>query len=341
VPWAKFLWAAVCSFLASAGLVYGFILIMDPYQNDLVSPPMARAPVAQNQRYSYPALARNVSFDSAVIGTSTVRLLKPERLNSLLQARFVNLAMNDATPHEQVLMKQLFLQHHPQMKFLILGIDGSWCREAESIRVETIRGLPAFMYDANQWNDLLYLFNDKALENSVRMLELVRGKRAAKYGLDGYDDFSSDPADRQISLVRDRIYGSSGVQALPQRRVNLDPSPVTPELSMAEMEQLVGLLKGIPAYTRVMLLFPPVHLWGTSQNPSLFQECKWRTLRTVRKVRPDSIILDLLIDSAITRQDSHYLDGIHYVDEIAEKVELAIAQVVAGGKPSGTYWEVR
>ena len=330
----------VLSLVTSGSLVYAFILVMDPYQSELVSPSMPRAPVAQNQRYSYPALARNVGFDSAVVGTSTVRLLKPARLNTLLGARFVNLAMNDATPFEQVLMTRLFLQHHPRAKFLIFGVDDSWCRESESVRVETIRGLPEFMYDANQWNDLLYLFNDKALENSVRMLELVRGKREPKYGLDGYEDFSDDPEDRRLSLVRERIYGASAA-VLPASPVNLEPARVRPGVRMAEMDQFADLLSGIPAGTRITVLFPPRHIWAMSQNPGLYQECKWRARSVVKTLRPDAVILDLLLDSAITREDSNYHDRIHYVDEVAEKVELAIARTTEKKRRGGSYWEVR
>ncbi len=98
--WRRF-WIVL---LASAGGVLGgaflAVVIVDPYDTLFLSPPFNPAPVVTNQRFSYPALARKARFDSAVIGTSTARLLKPAQLNPLFGAAFVNLAMNSSTAYE-------------------------------------------------------------------------------------------------------------------------------------------------------------------------------------------------------------------------------------------------
>ncbi|MGR8920175.1 MAG: hypothetical protein ACU85V_11175, partial [Gammaproteobacteria bacterium] len=72
---------------AFALAVAAFILVLDPYQTVSFSPPLARAPVSQNQRFAYPAIARNPAFDGLIIGTSTARLLDPERVGEPLGAR--------------------------------------------------------------------------------------------------------------------------------------------------------------------------------------------------------------------------------------------------------------
>jgi len=41
---------------------------------------------------------RSGRYDSAVVGTSTVRLLDPQRLGALFGARFANLGLNAGTP---------------------------------------------------------------------------------------------------------------------------------------------------------------------------------------------------------------------------------------------------
>ena len=81
-----------------AVVLYALVLVVDPFDSVWFSPPFDREPVSQNQRYSYPALARKARFDSAVFGTSSTRLLKPEALDAALGASFVNLSMNAATP---------------------------------------------------------------------------------------------------------------------------------------------------------------------------------------------------------------------------------------------------
>jgi hypothetical protein len=78
-----------------------------------LSPPWHRIPISSNARYSMPALAISPRFDSAMVGTSTGRLLQPAILDAPFDAHFVNLAMNSATPWEQGRILRLFLRHHP------------------------------------------------------------------------------------------------------------------------------------------------------------------------------------------------------------------------------------
>ena len=44
---------------ALGSALYAFILILDPYQDVPFSPPLPRAPISTNQRFSYAALARD------------------------------------------------------------------------------------------------------------------------------------------------------------------------------------------------------------------------------------------------------------------------------------------
>ena len=76
-----------------------------------------------NQRFMYPQIVRSRRYDSAVIGTSTVRLLDPRQLDALFGGHFANLAMNAATPWEQTQIAGLFLRETAQPRTLIFGID--------------------------------------------------------------------------------------------------------------------------------------------------------------------------------------------------------------------------
>ena len=51
------------------------------------------------------------------------------------------------------------------------------------------------------------LFNDKALEDAVRMLEFVAGRREEKYRIDGYRDFTADFPPWDAERVASRLYG--------------------------------------------------------------------------------------------------------------------------------------
>ncbi len=327
MTWRRFLLTLLASFALFAVVCHGFILVLDPYQNVPFSPALPRAPVAQNQRYAYPALARDRDFDSAIVGTSMVRLLKPARLDARLDARFVNLAMNSATAYEQVAMNALFLRHHPAPKVMIYALDDSWCRATEEPERYTFRDFPEFMFDENRWNDLLYLFNDKALENAVRMLELVRGKREPKYGSDGYFDFTRDFGAYDLDRTRQRIYGRT-IPPAPPPVVDLEPK-VEDVPRMANLDLLPELLEAVPVATRVVLLIPPMHVWQVHGNAAGYRECKRRAL-VIAARRPGILVLDYLLDGPITREDRHYWDAIHYDDRIAERIEREVGEGLAG-----------
>ena len=204
--WRRFFHTFLLSSVLLGGLIYGFILILDPYQNVPFSPSLQRAPIDTNQRFSYPALARDIRFDSAIFGTSTIRLVDPDHLDALLGAKFANLSMNGSTAYEQAQIFKLFNRNHPGARYIIFGIDVSWCEVKDVVPRYTFRTFPQWMYDDNRWNDLAYLFNDKALENAVRMSELLLGAREPKYQRNGYRDFLPTPQEYDLVKVRREIY---------------------------------------------------------------------------------------------------------------------------------------
>jgi len=81
MTWQSFTKTLIVSTVALVAGLFLFVLLVDPYDSLWFSPPLDRAPASQNQRYSYPALARDPQFDSLVIGNSTVAMLRPDKLN--------------------------------------------------------------------------------------------------------------------------------------------------------------------------------------------------------------------------------------------------------------------
>src|SRR4051812_39210368 len=111
--WRRFLRLLLATWLGSAGLICAFVVLIDPFNTLPLSLPLARAPVSTNARFAFPALARSANFDSAVIGTSTSRLLRPVVLDRAFGARFANLSMNAATAYEQARLLEVFIREHP------------------------------------------------------------------------------------------------------------------------------------------------------------------------------------------------------------------------------------
>lgn len=316
-----------------AGVLYAFILVLDPYQNVPFSPDLPRAPIATNQRFSYPAVARDPRFDGLIMGTSTSRLLDPARLGELTGARFANLAMNSATAYEQRRIHELFVRHHPGMRYLVLGVDEVWCTRATDVPRYTFRAFPEWMYDDQPWNDLGYLFNDKALEDAVRMLELLLGQREPKYRRDGYRDFTADFPPWDAAAVARRIYGqgSTRVPDLP-----VMPSRSQPGWRFAQLDVLAGILDATPGATTVALVFPPLHAHYIARLPEVFAECKGRVLDLVA-LHDNVVVLDYLYVNALTREDRNYWDPLHFARAVSVRMESDIAAALRGREPRSDH----
>jgi hypothetical protein len=324
----------VTSFLASAG-VLGCLMaliayLIDPYDSLPVSLPLKRAPLAHNQRFSYPALARAPRFDAAIISTSMLRMLQPERLDRQLDARFVNLSMNSATAWEQQQILQLFLRHHKQPKYILIGIDSVWCHPSKSAPRLAGRIFPEWLYDTNPWNDYLHILDFKALENVARQAGYLLGFRQARYGQDGYATLNREGTAYDLHKARIKIYGQS--EPIPPH-----PGLATPAVSRQQQQQwtfpnlvaLERLIGKIPVETRTIILFVPYHhhFVGTpgSRNHIKYERCKDQVALLARRVG-DVDVLDMMYRNRFTLNDTNYWDGGHYHDNAAVEVENVIAQ---------------
>ena len=162
-----------------AGAVYAFVVLVDPFDCLPLSPPADRVPVASNARFSFPALARSGKFDSAIIGTSTSRLLRPAVLNPEFGAHFVNLAMNDATVYEQSRLLSVFARAHPTARMVMIGLDVRWCVTGETYQKLTPRPFPAWLYGGNPWIGYGKMFNLYAVQEAGQQFGVLTRHQAA------------------------------------------------------------------------------------------------------------------------------------------------------------------
>ena len=87
--WRRFIVIMSTSLAALTLFCFSFVVLVDPYDSLPFSLDFERVQVDGTQRLFYPALARNSRFNSAVIGTSNVRLIKPDILNNVLGGRLL------------------------------------------------------------------------------------------------------------------------------------------------------------------------------------------------------------------------------------------------------------
>lgn len=327
------------SVIWTAIVLLGAIWLVDPYNNLPFSPPLKSAPMASNQRFSYPAIARNQMFDSVVVGTSTARLLRPEVLNEAFGVRFANLSMNSATAYEQSRILEVFARHRAAPKLIIVGLDIVWCEARLELEKYTFRKFPEWMYDDTPWNDVLHMLEFKTFEVLVRKLGYLLGLRSARYGHDGYRNFLPPVSKYDPEVARRKIYGASypppvKAAVTPSPAVGFKPDSWTyPGLALLETS-----LGALPAETRKILVFVPYHKHGQpaphTRGGAQWGECKKR-VANIAKRHSNSVVLDFMIPSAITSLDENYWDRLHYKASVADRLARLIAAGARGKAAAG------
>lgn len=340
--WRGFARTLVAVLVTVTGALYLFVLVIDPYDTVPFSPDLERVPVDGIQRLFHPMLAKRSSFDSAVIGNSNIRLLKPEQLNAVLGGTFANLGMNAASSWEQLQMFRLFRRHHQEIGTVIFGLDYLWCiagwADQYFVGSVTAADFPDWIYDDSPWNDLPPL-NIPVLTHAWRQMLASAGLSEYEPGLDGYTVFTKPMTEYDLDKARTEIYGGSE----PKSKQPVDP-PVAmsgaerAQLAYPALDRLETMLSELGPETRKIMLFVPYHRYFQaapgSREAVVWDECKSRVV-ALASAQANAYVLDFMIESDITTADKNYWDAKHYTVPVAELIGLLIGKaVVEGGTDS-------
>ena len=336
--------ARLCFGVGAGALLFliSFIVIADPYDTLPFSPGFERAPATTNQRFSFPAIAMNPAFDSVVIGTSTTRLLEPDRLNAVLGGTFANLSMNSGMPYEQSRILDLFVRHRPLPRTVIFGIDDVWCNASASPK-HTERPFPPWLYDDNRWNDVLHLLNFTSIEQAGRQASQLLGLREEKYGRDGYRNFLPPQNEYDLQKARGYIYGNrEPVLTPPEKPPAEGYEEYRRGLVFPDHEILARAVAGLPEETHKIFLIAPVHAVGIatpgSRSEAYWRECVSR-LAAIGGAAGNAHVFNFRIRSDITVDDRRYWDSLHYGTATAERIVALVGEGLAAGRSTDAAYE--
>ncbi len=335
--WSRWFLAAAAGM---AGLLLAFVAVLDPFGMRVVAGRPARPIMDINQRYMYPQLVRSGRFDAAVLGTSTMRLLDPDTLSRGLGARFVNLAMNAATPWEQAGMARLVRTHVRVPKRIVWGLDVTWCEPdaTDPAKRLTPRPVPEWFWrEVNplDWPRVLNLTN---LEIAGRLLAYRLGLSRERIRGDGYEVFTPPEASYDLARARGHIYAESGGKPVETAPLAV-PQPVSeaergrwrfPALGWLEEE-----IAAFPQETQVLLVLPPAHLSAYPREGSAegqrYAACKAEIVALAR--RHGAIVADYAHASPITAEDANYWDRLHFRLAVAARFAEELVAIAKGEPP--------
>lgn len=333
--WRAHARAVIATFCVGALLLALFVALLNPFGN-LPTGVFGRHVVMDiNQRFQYPALIREKQFDSFVLGTSTSRLLNPDRLAAKFGGRFINLAINSGRAWEQVELGKLALRNVPKPRNVLIGLDYVWCvMDADENRV-TKRGFPDWMFDDDPYNDLPFMLNFRTVEIAGRKLAYHLGLIGPRIPSNGYEVFVPPEDQYDAKKAARKIWKG-------RRRNSRRPPYIASEAErkawrFPALSWLDTYLGALPAETNVMLMWMPVHIAGRppvgTVRRAREEECKLRVAEIAARHKAHDV--DFRISSDITRNDLNYWDRLHYRVGIAAQIvgELALAVKTGADSP--------
>jgi len=327
--WRRFSRDALgATLLVGLGIV-AFIAAADPY-GLRAAPGHPPGPIVDtNQRLSYPALARGGDFDAAVFGTSTARLLDPASLDAALGARFANLAVNAATPDEQMRLAALFLARRP-VKAVLFGLDAPWCAAHPAAR--TSHAFPDWLYEEGAPWGVFRQANLRGLTAAVNAVQVRFGHGRPRIRGDGYGVFTPPEASYDAARASAHIAAGSGDPNAPS-----DP----PEAPFPALDALDAVLASLPPETETIIAFMPVHAGAQGQpgTPMGRREDACKAKAAEIGARRHALVIDFRRISPVTAENTNYWDALHYRLPIAARVVAGLKDAARGGgdDPQGFY----
>ena len=161
-------WLIIFGTIVSLGLtaVAALVYIVDPFFQ--YHKPLENFPyVVDHQVNMNPGLAKNMDYDSILLGSSMTVSFNTDWFHEYLGLKTQKLSYNGAYPKDQSnIMDIVFETKKDEVDRVFLGIDElNYSSHVDQTKFE----IPKYLYDNNYWNDISYLLNkDVVLDYILR-----------------------------------------------------------------------------------------------------------------------------------------------------------------------------
>ena len=159
----KALMGMVALAVAFCVMVAALIVYVDPFFH--YHKPLEGFPYqVDNQLSQNPGMAKNMEYDSAILGSSMTVNFNTNWFEELMGLDTIKLSYSAAFPKDQANIMEILFEHNPDVKKIFLGIDVITYTGAVD---QTKYPIPEYLYDDNVLNDVSYVLNKDVLLNYV------------------------------------------------------------------------------------------------------------------------------------------------------------------------------
>lgn len=144
-------------------VIVGMVVFIDPFFQ--YHAPLENFPyLVDNQLNQNPGMAKNMDYDSVILGSSMTVNFNTNWFAELLDLQTIKLNYSGAYPKDQSNIMNIIFQSDNQVDAVFLGVDVmTYTGDVE----ETKYPIPEYLYDDNYINDIQYIFNKDVVLNYI------------------------------------------------------------------------------------------------------------------------------------------------------------------------------
>jgi hypothetical protein len=349
--WSRFLWGFAITGLGGLASALFFVLLVDPLGVSPIGVMPKNGYAVSDRRFDAPQIIASGTFDSFLVGTSTIHHVDPQWADDAFGGRFATVAIHGGTPYELTKMMQLIGREAPQTKRIIIGLDARrWCKTTPYDQYNPKIAFPDWLYDENRINDFEGVLNLKMLGYSLRQVEIALGQRPPSIPADGYHNNLVE-AKWSLSLARKNLYNGrkrkQDAAALGLDDADEAAFDTTEKHEHPDLTFLLDALAALPPEADLIVAVLPSHITAIrKRDRGDIEQCKREIAALVDARRGE--LVDFRIDSIWTRDDENFWDENHTRVRVAEGLIKRLREakdgrrdagdgvyrVLAGGKPS-------
>lgn len=162
-PFRKWIVAMASAFAVMLLLTAAMVICVDPFFH--YHAPLEEFPyLVDNQLSQNPGMARNMEYDSVILGSSMTVNFNTNWFDELMGLRTIKLNYSGAYPKDQSNIMDIIFDSGHQVEAVFLGIDVMTYTGGVE---ETKYPIPQYLYDDSYLNDVQYVWNKDVVLNYI------------------------------------------------------------------------------------------------------------------------------------------------------------------------------
>lgn len=314
--WRRWLGITMAASLAILIVLGGLVIVVDPFFH-FHKPLEGLAYNIDSERYQNDGISRNFTYDAVITGTSMTENLKTSRFDRLFGVTSIKIPFGGGYYKEVDEAVRRAISYQPQLKLVFRGLDRSFILNRKD-DWNPAAPTPAYLYDQNPWNDVNYILNKEVIFGNIRSViaNTMAGGRTTTF--DEYMHWAPEKEWGREAVLN--TYGRpDGV---------MDAVPFTQEdkkIVADNVEQ--NVISVAKEYPDIMFYYfiPPYSIayWHSElvAKGELDRQIAALRLMTDMILTCDNIQLYGFDDQFdITCSLDHYMDVIHYSEDIGDRI---------------------